>query len=222
MTEPAIALTPSTLREKLLIAVGLAIFCNVGFFGIAYVHTLREAAGSPYARLETVLDAWIAFDPRWIWIYLSYYPGCFLPIIAWRRRALFRQVALGYAIEFGACFLSFALIHARMIQPGVTGDGWNEWAVRKLFEVDKGFNIFPSLHVANALFVAAVVTRFDRRLALPVWTWAILISISTMTVKQHYAVDAIAGAFLAAFTIYVALVRWDGLTRAERAAVPAG
>ncbi len=219
---PAPDAVPAPLRERLLTGLALSIFCTVGFFGIAYLNARHQASGAPYIPLETALDRVISFDPRWIWIYLSYYPGCFLPLVGWNRRALFRQVALGYAIEFGACFVSFALIPARMAQPSVPGGGWNEWAVRKLFEIDPGFNIFPSLHVANVLLIAAVLARFDRRFAVPAWIWAILVSISTVTVKQHYAVDVLAGATLAAITIRLVLVRWDGLWPGERAAMQGG
>lgn len=205
-----------SLLERVLIAAGIALFCSAGFFGIAWLNARRAASGAPYVHLETALDRWIAFDPRWIWIYLSYYPACFVPLLTWKRIRLFRQIAAGYALEFGICFVSFALIHARMAQPPVPGDGPNEWAVRMLFGADPGFNIFPSLHVANALFVAAMCSRVSRPLGRVMWVWAILVSMSTVIVKQHYVVDVVGGALLAALAIGLILRLWDGSVPWER------
>lgn len=205
-----------SIAEKVLIALALTVFCSSAFFGLGVLNAARAARGFEFWSLETWLDDRVAFDARWIWIYLSYYPGCFLPIVTWRNGALFRQVALGYGIEFAVCALCFALIPARMAQPAVAGTGLDEMAVRRLFEIDPGYNIFPSLHVANVFFVAAACARWDRRLGWVLWPWAALISISTVTVKQHYVVDVFAGAALAALTIWIALRRWDGLTARER------
>lgn len=207
--------------ERLAIAAGVALFCHLGFFGLHHLNAAHAADGAVYWNLETRLDAWIPFDARWIWLYLSYYPGCFLAILAWPRLPLLRQVALGYVIEFGVSVVSFALIPARMAQPAVTGDGWNEWAVRKLYEADPGFNIFPSLHVANALLVAAICARISPWLGRVTWVWALGICATTVLVKQHYVIDIFAGALLAWAAIRVSLVRWDGLLASERARLAA-
>ena len=58
-------------------------------------------------------------------------------------------------------------------------------------------NCFPSLHVALA-FLAALGLRDERRNLFPVaLLWAASISISTLTAKQHYFIDVVAGPPLA-------------------------
>ena len=203
-------------REKLLWVLGLTLFCSAGFLGVAKINILWVANGARTVTLETPLDGMIPFRPGWIWIYLSYYPFCFLPLAAWRRGVLFRQAAAGFGIQFATCLPFFALLPAWMDQPAVSGTSLSERAVRALYSVDPGFNIFPSLHVANVLLVAAVCWRLERRFGAAVWAWALLVAVSTVTVKQHYVVDVVAGAALAAGTIALVLVRWDGLWPDER------
>ncbi len=66
----------------------------------------------------------------------------------------------------------------------------------KLFHItDKPGNCFPSLHVAITLLLAycyqLVETTPWKRRAL--WIWSVLICISVLTTKQHYAIDIIGG-----------------------------
>ena len=59
-----------------------------------------------------------------------------------------------------------------------------------------GWNTFPSGHVAGSLAVAIAVSEAIPMLTLPLMLAALLISISTITGRYHYAVDAVAGALL--------------------------
>jgi membrane-associated phospholipid phosphatase len=206
-----------SIREKLLWAFGLTLFCSAGFLGIARMNALRAANGLLFLSIQTLPDRLVPFRPEWIWIYLSYYPGCFLPLVAWRRGTLFRQVAAGFGLQFATCFAVFVLMPVRMVQPSVLATGWAERAVQGLYAIDPGFNIFPSLHVANALLVAALAWRVERRIGIAGWIWAILMSFSALAVKQHYFLDVVAGAALGVATIAIVLVRWDGLWPGERA-----
>ena len=205
------------LGEKLAWVFGLTLFCGAGFLAIAKLNGVRAAAGWTYTPLETSLDRLIPFQPGWIWVYMSYWPACFLPLAAWRRGVLFRRVAMGFGLQFGACFPFFAFMPARMSQPVVTGATLSERAVRMLYGIDPGFNIFPSLHVANILLVAAVMWRVDRRLGALTWVWAALMSWSVLAVKQHYSPDVAAGAALGLVSVAIIFRAWDGLWPAERA-----
>ena len=59
-----------------------------------------------------------------------------------------------------------------------------------------GWNTFPSGHVAGALAAALAVSEAVPSATIPMMTGALLIAISTIIGRYHYAVDGIAGALL--------------------------
>jgi membrane-associated phospholipid phosphatase len=59
-----------------------------------------------------------------------------------------------------------------------------------------GWNTFPSGHVAGALAASLAVSEAVPSLTLPLIVATVAISISTVTGRYHYAVDAVAGAML--------------------------
>jgi membrane-associated phospholipid phosphatase len=63
------------------------------------------------------------------------------------------------------------------------------YAFRFLYSIDSAANCFPSLHVALA-WLSALGLRDERKKAGGrAMVWSTLISISTLTTKQHYFVD---------------------------------
>ena len=81
--------------------------------------------------------------------------------------------------------------------------------------VDAAGNACPSLHVATALFSAAWVQRLLRGIHAPAWLswgngiWLVLIVYSTMAIKQHVALDVLAGLLLGGAFGWASL-RWTG------------
>jgi membrane-associated phospholipid phosphatase len=62
---------------------------------------------------------------------------------------------------------------------------------------DTPSSCLPSLHVAISVVSALLVFRERPRLSLALLAWAAAIAVSTLTTKQHYAVDVVSGAALA-------------------------
>ena len=60
------------------------------------------------------------------------------------------------------------------------------------------YNAFPSLHVAISLICSAGYFAIKSKYKLAMAIWALLIILSTLLAKQHYFLDAIGGAFVAA------------------------
>ena len=80
--------------------------------------------------------------------------------------------------------------------------------------VDAAGNACPSLHVATALFTALWLQRLLLALAVPRWLrvanalWLLLIVYSTLAIKQHVVLDALAGAALGALFAWASM-RWS-------------
>ena len=67
-----------------------------------------------------------------------------------------------------------------------------------IWKADAPANAFPSLHVAISFYLAFALVRMGRRtVGTILLAWAAVISVSTMTVKQHYALDSVAAIVIA-------------------------
>lgn len=67
-----------------------------------------------------------------------------------------------------------------------------------LFRLDNPpVNCFPSLHVTYAFLTFFAIKTYRRKLAPYFLILAILISVSTLTFKQHFVADVVAGFFVA-------------------------
>ncbi|MCC6907102.1 MAG: phosphatase PAP2 family protein [Phycisphaerales bacterium] len=102
----------------------------------------------------------------------------------------------------GVCFLllPLQLADVRPDLTGVTG-----WSFELLKSFDRPFNMCPSLHVAYAIVLWELYRRRAGGWLLAVVNiWFVLIVVSVLFVRQHYLVDALAGASLAIGTLYAA------------------
>ncbi|OGS05491.1 MAG: hypothetical protein A3G41_02500 [Elusimicrobia bacterium RIFCSPLOWO2_12_FULL_59_9] len=192
----------SILGEQLRIAFALALSLSFGFYCLDWFNAARFAAGRPFTDIGMGWETAIALRPGWVWVYFLYFPVCFLPLFLPEVRrdiAVFRRTALGYAVQFVVAGFFFFLIPLRMARPELTSSTLSLAALQWVYAIDPGFNIFPSLHVANTAFLACMAWKFRGRLAgLCLWTICLLISVSAMLVKQHYFWDIPSGLLLGA------------------------
>ena len=164
---------------KIAAALGMTVLFTTGFFGLDNL-----LCGRSFHDVSCALDRRIPLRPRWIWAYLLYYPLCFAPLLFPGLLAddgLYFRVAAGFCVQFLAAWAVFYFYPTRMARIPVGGDSPSERAVRGLYAVDPGYNIFPSLHVANVFFVACLAARFlSWGWSLIFFTAAVLVSASTV------------------------------------------
>jgi membrane-associated phospholipid phosphatase len=180
-------------HEKLIISVFLITFLSFGFYYVDWHNHLLWKEGMKFYSLSTFLDRSIPFAPGWVWVYLLYYPFCFTPLFLLNNIDTFRRVAGAYLMEFVVAFLVFLSFPVKMIRPVVITDTLSTKAVGMIYRLDPGFNVFPSLHVANSLLVALIFYRYNKPLGIVFILIAVLISVSTLYVKQHYFLDIVTG-----------------------------
>ena len=94
-------------------------------------------------------------------------------------------------------------------RPTPTTEGWAGFAWSALFWFDTPRNCFPSLHVALAALAGWSLWRSGHRAAAIIWP--ALISLSTLTTRQHVAWDVAGGLVLAplAWTLTTRYFRYD-------------
>ena len=188
-----------------------AVFC------IGYAATGRLALKTPTPLPEMGADRMIPFVEGSVWIYLMQFvflPVAILSMSPERMNRALRSMALASLISFAA-FLAFPTMIPRSHIPTHAASAWLFQLIQM---IDTPTNCCPSLHVSLA-FLAALHLGLERRS----WRWtslliAVLISISTMTVKQHYALD-VGGGFLVALICWGAEpLLWPAITQESNAA----
>jgi len=188
--------------------VGISAFMWLFFIG--YFHTLRNPAYPVFEMPLTPLDALVPFQPETLlvygslWFYVGIAPGLLL-----RVREL---VAYGlWAAALCGCGLVFFYFWPTAVPaPDVDVSAYAGFAV--LQGVDAAGNACPSLHVATAIFTAIWIDRLIRIVGAPAaWRWAngiwvLAIAWSTVAIRQHVVLDAVAGTVLG--TAFAALSIW--------------
>lgn len=201
---------PLTLQARL----GWFALC-VAIMGL-YFTTNKISAGMEARQLYTVVDDWIPFAPIWQHVYVSLLLFMIVPHLTVRHRGyLMRYIPVFCGVQVVAALL-FLTLPVRMDRPPAPDDGsFTSWVININYFMDEPSNCFPSLHVANALFCSLVVLRVDKLVGGVSLFFAILLSISTMCVKQHFFLDVVAGTALGVGAWWLFLRPFDLSGRSE-------
>jgi len=178
--------------------VGTTAFTWLFFIG--YFHLLRHPAYPVTEMPLTALDHLIPFSPQWLgaylslWLYVGFAPGL--------QRNFAELVVYGLWVN-ALCLSGLVLFYLwpTAVPPlGFDVSGYPGFAM--LQGVDAAGNACPSMHVAVAMFTAVRLDDVLRQARTPLAfrlanaLWFLAIVYSTLAVKQHVALDALAGALL--------------------------
>ena len=174
---------------------------TAGFF-VAYFWLLENPRRPVHVMAVTEADRWVPFWPGLLpaylslWVYVSLAPG-----LAKNLREL-------RAVGYGALGLAVAGLGIFWLWPTAVPVGVIDWAghgaLGMLKGVDAAGNACPSLHVAFAVFAAMWFARLLREVGAArwvhavSWVWCAAIVFSTVAIRQHVVLDAVAGAALGA------------------------
>lgn len=152
-----------------------------------------------YWRSWLPLDDRIPFLEWFVVPYCLWYPflvGVGLYTLV-REPAAFRRylyfLMAGFSLSLLICFL---VPNGQDLRPeSFPRQNLFTWVVAGLYRTDTNTNVFPSMHVVGAMAAAAAI--FDcpglRRLRVPGVVLAVLISVSTVFIKQHSVLDIVGG-----------------------------
>jgi membrane-associated phospholipid phosphatase len=201
--------------------VGITLFMTV-FFTV-YFWLLNHPRYPVTTVPRIFIDRMIPFQPGALalylslWVYVTIAPA----LLRLPRECASYAVA---AVVLGAVGFGIFIVWPTAV-PMADVDPLLLPSLSHLKAVDASGNAFPSLHVAFAVFTALWFGRLlkEMRTSFPMrafnWIWCAGIVYSTIAIRQHVALDAIAGAALGAL---VALLqqrildarRADGVRRA--------
>lgn len=177
-------------------------------------------SGWPHYQPFVALDAEMPLSPRWIGVYGSLYMcGFLLPLVVVRGQELFRQTMKAYLFVMLVSYLGFLLYPTTAPHPEpLRIDGFAAWSLQLFYDLDQPYGCFPSLHVAYSFVGALACYRMHRRVGAAAAAWAALIGVSTVYTKQHFVVDAMAGAIigLLAYAIFLRGRPFEPIADVER------
>lgn len=170
----------------------------------------------------TFIDRDTPFLPATVFLYVSDYLLAFVAFLSLEKRESVRR----FVWVFMSCVGVAGLIHwvfpttYPRDQFPIPQDAHllSQLALKILRFFDSPNSCLPSLHVATATGSAVLVYRENRRLSMGLFVWAMVVCASTLTAKQHYVVDVLAGWLTFAVVLYVV----DGVRgRAAKRSAPA-
>ncbi len=188
---------PSRPGEKLVWVLSLLLLCGGGYYLVGLTTDPNRAT-----TLETALDRAIPLVPAFMYIYAGIYTALLYPLFVVRCQRLFRRVALAYLTVIALELICFAVFPVSAVE--LRGDVsqldmrvLHEWGLRLNYTLDPPYNLFPSLHVSIAILAALCAWKARPVFGVFGMLGALAITVSVCFVKQHFAVDALAGAALA-------------------------
>lgn len=178
-------------------------------YSIIVYNVGRILAISNYHSLLTLIDLEVPLMPWTVAIYM----GCYL---FWGINYILgvgfddetaKRLIIAHFIGETVCFLLFIFFPTRLVRPDITGEGISDMILKAVYALDEPDNLFPSVHcfISWICWIGVrknkAIPKYYRYCSLLI---AVLICISTITVKQHVIVDAFAGIILAEVSYFAA------------------
>jgi membrane-associated phospholipid phosphatase len=162
-----------------------------------YLAVNHATAGRSVAQPLLPFEARI---PLVLWAYPFYaavYPEILLPLFLARTRRTYIRTQLAVGIASIIAFVVFLAAPMAYPRPAVEPHGALSFLLALEYAVDGPRCTFPSLHVAVAWIFYLGLRDEAPRWRLVLLGLALSVTISTVLVKQHFAVDLVAGMVLA-------------------------
>ncbi|WP_375772521.1 phosphatase PAP2 family protein [Archangium gephyra] len=203
-------------QNKLVLAVAAAVA-----HALLYGAPNRIHLAEPVELPMTWVDRAVPFLPLTLWIYLSAYLLVFIAFALCRRPGSSARFIFAFFTVVGLATLvhwMWPTVYPRAEFP-VPPDAspFMHWMMARFRELDSPASCLPSLHVAAAFLSAFAVLGERDRHAPALLVWAALIWASTLTTKQHYMVDGLAGLLLAVGVWALFYARPSAVKRLTRA-----
>jgi len=174
---------------------------TVALYGISG----KVAFGREPRLLEmSVWEGAIPLLPWTVWIYSSVYFIYLASCALQRDEKQYRQFLSGYVFAYalsGIFFVLYPTTFPREQFPlSLEAPSFTEYFFLWFRTIDLPTNCLPSMHVGSCVMSTLPFYKRRPRVFILFSIWSIAIVATTLTTKQHYFVDLIAGAGFGAFT----------------------
>ncbi|MFC4303259.1 phosphatase PAP2 family protein [Cohnella boryungensis] len=144
--------------------------------------------------------------PYSIWIFYIYV--CLFYFFKKDINVYYRSL-MTYVVCALLCYLIYSVFQTTVARPPVVGDDPFSFLMRYIYNRDQPFNCFPSIHCFSSYMVMRAIwtSSFRNKWNVSLITgMSSLIILSTLFVKQHVIVDALAGILLVEVVTAVIIV----------------
>lgn len=138
-----------------------------------------------------------------VWIYISDYVYIAVAFILLSDRDNMNKIYYSQILLLFVCMFIFFLLPTTYPRPEVEYSGFTGFFLKLLHSSDSPGNACPSIHVAMTFLGGFGFIREKKKLFPFFMIWAVLISLSTLTVKQHYLLDVISGFVVSIIFYYI-------------------
>jgi membrane-associated phospholipid phosphatase len=172
-------------------------FAVLVVFWVVYGGTDYLAAGRVLRRVHFDWELGVPFVPAMTLFYLSMYGLFLLAPFLLRSEQQLRALAYALSAAVLAAGIGFLLWPAVPAYPNPENLGRWTGLFQFADQLNLRHNMIPSLHVALSVATVAILSHdCNRPLAACLWSWGILISLSTLLTHQHHLLDVATGAAL--------------------------
>lgn len=180
--------TKPDCRQALVALLGMLLCLSI-FIAL-------ERTVTPRYNWVLPLDEWIPFIPVSWCVYVLFFPFV-LVAAAYAPAEAFKAFTVAVWFAFIVAVGCFLMLPESLPRPdiGLVDNAFLRQRFARLWQLDQASNGFPSLHVAVTCLACRAL--WASRYRWLVGGLGVLISLSTLTVKQHTLVDVAGGALLA-------------------------
>lgn len=203
--------------KKILIKYKHAWILSYFFIYLIWFFFLEQTVTTEYTNLHIWLDDYIPFNEWFIIPYYLWFLYIFLTVayFFFTSREEFYRITSFLFIGMTICLLIYTVWpNGQNLRPNLDTLGRDNIFIdyiRGLYSTDTSTNVCPSIHVFNSIGANIAIWKSStlrKRKWIPVSATilTVLICLSTMFLKQHSAVDVIAGIGLSLvmyFFVYV-------------------
>jgi membrane-associated phospholipid phosphatase len=174
------------VHRALLTLLAVAVFA-------LYVLINQINMGRVATTLDLPIDHWIPVISASMLVYPSVYFFSFVPVAQVRPMAVFARVVYAYCALNLIGLAVFTYYPVMVVRPPVEIHNFFDWGLAFNYALDPPYNSFPSLHVANVVFVSLTARRLDRPIGNIALGIAVAVAFSTLLTKQHWIADVLFG-----------------------------
>jgi membrane-associated phospholipid phosphatase len=190
------------LKQRMIMVVGLLIFILTCYLGSQKLVLAFFDVGQHDLLLPG--EEKIPFMPFSILVYsLEYLLPIWLFVMISKREYILKIIIAFVAMVIIHVFFYFSFPVEYVLRPHLSADTMGYYFISTLYEMDAPINTFPSMHVSIAFLTFFIIRKYRPHLQWIGFLVAIIISTSTILIKQHYILDVVSGVMLAWLVYYV-------------------
>lgn len=195
------------------VIIRISFASSIGISSVLGYENLNNFRGT-VNNISTYIDTIIPFNKFFIVPYIFWYLYVAFFLFYFAVKDSRRYYSLLAAVNTGMiiCYIIYYFFPTIIIRPIAQDKDIFSILINGIYAHDKPYNCFPSIHVFDSVLFAVYINRYkETRLTTKLISTivALLITLSTLFIKQHYFYDAIGGIALA-YAIY-AVYNYKGI-----------